>query len=85
MSLSKKVTCIGTLRQVFICLRPSPLPMGLCSNFVGSESGQKQSAKLLHIWSPTQLNIPPSQPLTVCIYYILTLGRGGVKGVNQRG
>jgi hypothetical protein len=36
--------------QVFICLRPSPL-LGFClgwsSNFVGSESGQILSVKLL--------------------------------------
>jgi hypothetical protein len=25
MSSSKKLTCVGTLRQVFICLRPPPL------------------------------------------------------------
>jgi hypothetical protein len=40
----------GTLRQMFICLRPPPLLgfcLGRCSNFVGSESGQKQSVKLL--------------------------------------
>jgi hypothetical protein len=43
----------GTLRQRFICLRPPPL-LGLClgwsSNFVGSESGQSQSVKLLQSW-----------------------------------
>ncbi len=39
----KKFTCKGTLRQVFICLRLSPLLdfcLGWSSNFVGSESGQ---------------------------------------------
>ncbi len=42
----KKLTCKGTLRQVFIYLRPPPLLdfcLGWCSNFVGSEFGQKQS------------------------------------------
>ncbi len=29
------------------------------SNFVGSQSGQKQSVKRLQNWSTTQLNIPP--------------------------
>jgi hypothetical protein len=29
MSSSKKLTCKGTLRQVFISLRPAPLP-GFC-------------------------------------------------------
>jgi hypothetical protein len=37
----KKLTCKGTLRQEFICLRPPPL-LGFClgwsGNFVGSES-----------------------------------------------
>jgi hypothetical protein len=46
----KKFTCVGTLWQVFICLRPPPL-LGYClrwsNNFVGSESGQIQSVKLL--------------------------------------
>jgi hypothetical protein len=38
----KIFTCKGTLRQVFICMRPPPLLgfcLGWCSNFVGSESG----------------------------------------------
>ncbi len=46
----KKMTCEGTSRQVLICLRPPPLLgfcLGWCNNFVGSESGQKQSVKLL--------------------------------------
>ncbi len=54
----KKLPCKGTLRQVFICLRPPSLLgfcLGWCSNFVGSESGQKQSVRLCRIWSPTQL------------------------------
>jgi hypothetical protein len=40
----KKVICKGTLPQAFICMRPLPLLgfcLGWCSNFVGSESGQK--------------------------------------------
>jgi hypothetical protein len=46
-----KLPCKGTLRQVFICLRPSPL-LGFClgwstSNSVGSESDQILSVKLL--------------------------------------
>jgi hypothetical protein len=46
----KTLTCKETLRQVIICLRPSPLlgfSLGCCSNFVGSKSGQIQSVKLL--------------------------------------
>ncbi len=44
-----KFTCKGTLRQVFICLRPTPLLglLGVSSNFVGSESGHIQSIKRL--------------------------------------
>jgi hypothetical protein len=66
MSLSKKMTRKGTLWQVFICLNPPPLLgfcLGWCINFVGSESGQKQSVKLLQ-----NMVSPPnsSQLLTVC-------------------
>ena len=47
---SSKLTFEGTLRQVFISLRP-PTLLGFCygwsSNFVGYESGQIQSVKLL--------------------------------------
>jgi hypothetical protein len=47
-----------------------------CSNFVGSESGQKQSVKLLQnmVYNTTQ---HPPQPHTVCKYYTFTLGMGG--------
>ncbi len=49
MSSSEKLTCKGTLGQVFICLRAPPL-QGFCfgrtSNFVVSESGQIQECKL---------------------------------------
>jgi hypothetical protein len=45
---------------VFICLRPPPI-LGFClgwsSNFVGSESGQKQSVKLLQNMVSTGLKI----------------------------
>jgi hypothetical protein len=48
------------------------------SNYVGSESGQKQSVKLLQnmVSNTTQYPPPPSKPHTVCIYYTLSLGRG---------
>jgi hypothetical protein len=50
MLSSQKLTCKGTLRQVFICLRP-PTLLGFCygwsSNFLGSESSQIKSVKLL--------------------------------------
>ncbi len=49
MLSSKELTCKGTLWQVFICLRSPPFLfyLGWSSNFVGSESGQIQSVKLL--------------------------------------
>jgi hypothetical protein len=55
--------------------------LGWFSNFVGSESGQKQS----RIWSTTQLNTPhphPPQPQPVCIMYVLYVyfGKGEGKG-----
>jgi hypothetical protein len=48
MLSSKKLTCKGTLRLV--CIWPPPLPrfrLDVSGNFVGSESGQIQSVKLL--------------------------------------
>jgi hypothetical protein len=77
----KKFTCKGTVRQVFICLRPPLLldfSVGWQSNFVGSESGQKHSInKLLQnmVLNTTQ-HPPTSQPQTVRIYCTLTSGRG---------
>jgi hypothetical protein len=50
MSSSKNLTRKGTVWQVFNCQRAPPL-LGVClgwsSNFIGSESGQIQSVKLL--------------------------------------
>ncbi len=68
MSLSKKFTCKGTLRQVFICVRPPPL-LGFClggkRNFVGSESGQiHRVLNSCRIWSPTGHNTPQPLPAT---------------------
>jgi hypothetical protein len=50
--------------------------LGWCSNFVDSESGQKQSVKLLQnmVYNTTQhpcTHPTPLQPHTVCIVYIL--------------
>jgi hypothetical protein len=52
------------------------------SNFVGSESGRKQSVKLLQnmVYNTTQY---PPQPHTICIYCTFTLGRGGGRGVRE--
>jgi len=62
----KNLTSKGTLRQVFICLR-SPFPpcfcLGRSSNFVGCESGQIQSVKLLQNMISFRTQLPP--PLSV--------------------
>ncbi len=71
----KKLTCKGTLRQVFICLGPPSL-----QGFVGSESVQIKSVKLLRIWSPTELNNshpPPRHTLCTSLYCSMTQGKGG--------
>jgi hypothetical protein len=62
--------------------------LGWCSNFVVSESGQKQSIKLLQIMVSNTTQYPPPHPLpaTHC-QYILYFGfgkGGGVGEVNQR-
>jgi hypothetical protein len=60
--------------------------LGWCSNFIGSESYQKQSVKLLQnmVYNTTQhLHPPPPQPHTVCILYVY-FGRGGGGGGGQR-
>jgi hypothetical protein len=58
--------------------------LGWCSNFVYSESGQKQSVKLLQnmVYNTTQhpyTPLPP-QPHTVCMYCMFTLRRVGGMG-----
>jgi hypothetical protein len=54
--------------------------LGWYSNFVGSESGQKQSLKHSRIWSTAQFNIPPPRH-THCLYILYILytyfGKGG--------
>jgi hypothetical protein len=55
-----------------------------CSNFVGFESGQKQSVKLLQnmVYNTTQHPPPPPpQPHTVCIYF----GKGERGGGQREG
>ncbi len=56
----KKLTCKGTLLQVFICLRPPRL--------VGSESGQKQSVKLLQNMVSNTTQHPHPLAATHCLY-----------------
>ncbi len=61
----KKLTCKRTLRHVSICLRSPPLLgfcLGWCGNFIGSESGQKQSFKLLQNMVSNTTHHPPSPP-----------------------
>jgi hypothetical protein len=55
--------------------------LGWCTNFVGSESGQKQSVKLHQnmVYNTTQ-HPPPPQPHTICLYCTFTLGSGGEVG-----
>jgi hypothetical protein len=71
------LTCKGTFEQLFIHLRP-PSILGFClgwsSNFVGSESGQKQSVKLLQNMVSNTIQHPgtPSQP-----HAVLWLWEGG--------
>ncbi len=56
---------------------------GWGSNFVSSESGEKQCVKLLQnmAYNTTQHAPPPTlpQPHTVCIYCTFSLGGGGVE------
>ncbi len=60
--------------------------LGWCSNFVGSESGQKQSVKLLQNMGYSTIQHPPrpqSHTLSVymyCTYYTVHLVREGGKG-----
>jgi hypothetical protein len=55
--------------------------LGWCSNFVGSESGQKQSVKLLQNMVYSSIQHPPPQSHTLSVYTVhsctLSLGRGG--------
>ncbi len=82
----KKLTCIGTSRQVFICLRPPPL-LGYCLgwsiNFVGSESGQIQSVKLLQNVVSNRTQYPLPLPAIHCLYihvHYCILNTGKVRG-----
>jgi hypothetical protein len=82
----------GKCFMFICCLRPHPLLgfcLGWCSNYVGSESCQKQSVKLLQNRYGLQHNStppPPPLPATQCLYICtLTMDRGGGVGeVNQR-
>ncbi len=75
----KKLTLKGTLRQLFIYLRPPPL-LGFClgwsCNIVGPESGQKQNVKLLQLSYSTTLRRPL---LRWCHLHSLTLPQTDAK------
>jgi hypothetical protein len=63
--------------------------LGWCSNFVDSESGQKQSVKLLqNLCSTTQVNTPLTSPhshtLSVYTVQCIYLGKEGRGGGGQR-
>ncbi len=81
----KKLTCKGTLRQVFICLRPPPL-LGFClgwsSNFVVLNLVRNRVLNSCRMWSPTQLNTPHPLSATHCLYvlYFHFWEGGGVGG-----
>jgi hypothetical protein len=69
-------------------MRPPPVLgfcLGWCSNFVGSESGQNQSVKLLQ----DMLSITTQQPLhplpaTLCLYILyVDFGKGGNGGGGE--
>ncbi len=88
----KRVTWIGTLRRVFICLRPPPLPdycLGWSGNFIGSESGQIQSVQLLqNVVSNRTQHPPPPLSHTLFVYTVLwhrTWGHWGGAIVHKAG
>ncbi len=89
----KKLTCNGTLRQVFIFLRLSPY-LGFCLEenqfcrfWIWSEKRVVNSCRK---WTSTQLNTPPPphpHPATICryiLYFFVGKGGGGA-GEKRRG
>ncbi len=72
----KKLTCKGTLRQVFICLRSLPL-LGFCLRWSSNLHPVSYWVKKLlqkTVYNRTQ-HPPPPPSHTVCIYCTLTRGR----------
>jgi hypothetical protein len=57
--------------------------LGWCSNFVNSESGQKQSVTLLQnmVYNTTQHRPTPPRTATHCLYLLYVyFGKGGGRG-----
>ncbi len=89
MSSSKRLTCKGTVAGVYLCEAPWPSPPKFrgSSNFVGSETGQIKSVKLLQICSPTGLNNqhpPPFPSHTLSVYMFFDTGKGGGRVEPER-
>jgi hypothetical protein len=82
----KKLTCKKwTLRQVSEVPSSLRICLGWSSNFVGSESGQIQSVKLLQNGYGLQQNpIPPFLPYTLYAYIQYTYTHSGGGELNQR-
>ncbi len=76
----KKFTCKGTLRHAFICVTSPPLLsfcLGEVYQFVDSESGQKQSVKLLQKMVSNTTQRPSTRAQQHTLYTILWLWEGG--------
>ncbi len=85
----KKLTCKWTFCRCLICLRPPPLLdfcLGWCNKFVGSESGQIESVKLMQNMVSSRSQHPPPPPShTLSVYIVFDTGKGGGGGeLNQR-
>jgi hypothetical protein len=60
--------------------------LGWRSNFVGSESGQKQSTKLLQNMVYNTKNSTPTAASTHCLYILyIYFGKGGGRSERSRG
>ncbi len=71
----KKLTCKGTLRLVFICLRRPPPLLGFVwgglAILYALNLDRYRVLNLCRIWSPTGLNTPPPPSHTLSVYTLL--------------